>query len=194
MNLKSLPAKKTVKLLALLLTSLLIASVSAFTYYSLTISSTITVYAANVYFIEGTDNNTGPGPVILTLDSTNTTATITGLVAYKNASLTYTNVTLVYNNGGSASQLRLAPYTDPSTNPEDFVYVKFLLNATTAGDRRWLNYTSDGSSWTSPGSATSWTTTGLGASAMWPVVIMTKANATATASQTVDIAITVDVQ
>jgi hypothetical protein len=193
-NLKGLPAKKTVKLLALVLTSLLIASVSAFMYYSLTMTATVSVYAADVYFIEGTDNNTGPGPVVLTLDSTNTTATITGLVAYKNASLTYTNVTLVYNNGGSTSQLRLAPYTDPSTNPEDFVYIKFLLNATTAGDRRWLNYTSDGSSWTSPSSATSWTTTGLGTGAMWPVVIMTKANATATADESVSIGITVDVQ
>ena len=96
------------------------------------------------------------------------------------------------NNGSLTAQLRLAPLTDPSTNPEDFVYIRFLLNASGADDR-WLNYTSDGSSWTSPSSATSWTSTGIGASTEWPIVIYTKANATATTSDSVTIAITVDV-
>ncbi len=191
MNLKGLPAKKSMKFLALLLTSILIASVSAVMYYSLEMTSTIDVYAADVYFVVGADN--GTSGLVVTFGSQNTTATITGLRAYPNASLTYTDPIRVRNNGSLTAQLRLAPLTDPSTNPEDFVYVRFLLNATNAGDRKWLNYTSDGSSWTSPSSATSWTTTGIGASTEWPIVIYTKANATATVSDSVTIAITVDV-
>ena len=190
MNLKVLPAKKSMKFLALLLTSLLIASVSAAMYYSLEMTSTIDVYAADVYFVVGADN--GTSGLVVTIGSQNTTATITGLRAYPNASLTYTDPIRVRNNGSVTAQLRLAPLTNPSTNPEDFVYIKFLLNASSADDR-WLNYTSDGSSWTSPSSATSWTSTGIGASTEWPIVIYTKANATATASDSVTIAITVDV-
>jgi hypothetical protein len=189
-NLKGLPAKKSMKFLALLLTSLLIASVSAAMYYSLEMTSTIDVYAADVYFVVGADN--GTSGLVVTIGSQNTTATITGLRAYPNASLTYTDPIRVRNNGSVTAQLRLAPLTNPSTNPEDFVYIKFLLNASSADDR-WLNYTSDGSSWTSPSSATSWTSTGIGASTEWPIVIYTKANATATASDSVTIAITVDV-
>jgi hypothetical protein len=189
-NLKVLPAKKSMKFLALLLTSLLIASVSAAMYYSLEMTSTIDVYAADVYFVVGADN--GTSGLVVTIGSQSTTATITGLRAYPNASLTYTDPIRVRNNGSLTAQLRLVPLTDPSTNPEDFVYIKFLLNASGADDR-WLNYTSDGSSWTSPSGATSWTSTGIGASTEWPIVIYTKANATATASDSVTIAITVDV-
>jgi hypothetical protein len=179
------------KFLALLLTSILIASVSAAMYYSLEMTSTIDVYGADVYFVAGADN--GTAGLVVTFGSQNTTATITGLRAYPNASLTYTDPVRVRNNGTSTAQLRLAPLTDPSTNPEDFVYIRFLLNASSADDR-WLNYTSDGSSWTSPSSATSWTSTGIGASTEWPIVIYTKANATATVSDSVTIAITVDVE
>jgi hypothetical protein len=153
-------------------------------------TSTIDVYAADVYFVVGADN--GTSGLVVTIGSQSTTATITGLRAYPNASLTYTDPIRVRNNGSLTAQLRLVPLTDPSTNPEDFVYIKFLLNASGADDR-WLNYTSDGSSWTSPSGATSWTSTGIGASTEWPIVIYTKANATATASDSVTIAITVDV-
>jgi len=154
-------------------------------------TSTIDVYAADVYFVVGTDNATSG--LVVTFDGTNTTATLTGLRAYPNASLTYTDPVRVRNNGSVTAQLRLAPYTNPSANPEDFVYVRFLLNATGAGDRKWLNYTSNGVSWSSPSGPTSWTTTGILASAEWPIVIYTKANATATASESVTIEITVDV-
>ncbi len=192
MNLKVKPLKKSMKFLTLLLTSILIASVSAAMYYSLEMTSTIDVYGADVYFVAGTDN--GTAGLVVTFGSQNTTATITGLRAYPNASLTYTDPVRVRNNGTSTAQLRLAPLTNPSANPEDFEYVRFLLNATNAGDRKWLNYTSDGSSWTSPSSATSWTTTGISASTEWPIVIYTEANATATISDSVTIAITVDVE
>lgn len=183
--------KKTAKLVLLLISTLLIASVSAATYYSLTMTSAIEVYESDVYFVVGGDN--GTEGLVVTFGSQYTTASLSGLRAYPNASFTYTDPVRVRNNGSSTVQLRIAPDTNPSGNAADFVYVKFLLNATSAGDRRWLNYTSDGSSWTNPPGPTSWTTTGIGGSTEWPIVVMTMANATATAGNTVTIGITVDV-
>jgi len=190
-NLRGKPIKRSLKFLTLLLTSMLIASVSAAMYYSLTMSSTIAVYQAEVYFVVGGDN--GTKGLVVTINSPKTTATLTGLRAYPNASFTYTDPVRVRNNGSVTAQLRLSPDVNPSANPEDFVYVKFQLYAATAGDRKWLNYTSNGVSWTSPSGPTSWTTTGIGASAEWPIYVYTKANATGVATQSVTIGIKVDV-
>jgi len=181
--------RKEMKLVTLLLTSLLIATVSAATYLSLTMTSTISVYRSNVYFVEGSDN--GTAGAILTLDSTNTTATITGLRAYPNASFTYENVTLVRNNATSGlTRIRLSPDVNPSANPEDFVFVKFLLNATDPADRRWLNFTSDGSDWSNTGT-TEWVT--IPTSTQWSIAIITKATVGATIGDSVTITIKVDV-
>lgn len=190
MEIKKIFFRKEMKLVTLLLTSLLIASVSAATYLSLTMTSTVSVYRSNVYFVEGTDNATAGA--ILKLDSTNTTATITGLRAYPNATFTYENVTLVRNNAtsGSPTQIRLRPDVNPSANPDDFVYVNFLLNATNLIDRRWLNFTSNGVDTWSNTDTTEWVTIPL--STQWSLVIMTKATATATAGNSVTITIKVD--
>ena len=192
MNLKGLPFKKSAKFLTLLLTSMLIASVSAGMYLSLTMTSTVQVYKSNVYFVVGYDNDTKG--LLVTLDSTNTTATLTGLRAYPNATFTYTDPVRVRNNAsaGTYSQLRLTPKVDPITNPADFVYVKFLLNASSTDDR-WLNYTSNGVSWSSPTGPTSWTSTGINGGEEWPIVVCTMANATATVNNSVTISIAVDV-
>jgi len=185
-NLNGKPIRKSLKFLTLLLTSMLIASVSAGMYLSLTMTSTVQVYKSNVYFVEGSDN--GTDSVVLTLDSTNTTATITGLRAYPNATFTYENVTLVRNNATSGTTLiRLAPKVNPSGNATDFEYVKFMLNGTSA---RWLNYTVTAGSWSTP-SASNWIT--IPTETQWSIVIMTKASATAVTGRTVTIQITVDV-
>ncbi len=187
MKLRGKPIRKSLKFLTLLLTSMLIASVSAGMYLSLTMKSTIGVYRSNVYFVKGSDANQTGGPTLL-LDSTNTTATITGLRAYPNATFTYENVTLVRNNATSGTTLiRLAPKVNPSGNATDFEYVKFMLNGTEA---RWLNYTVTAGSWSTP-SASDWIT--IPTETQWSIVIMTKASATAVTGRTVTIQITVDV-
>jgi len=191
-NLRGKPFKKSLKFLTLLLTSMLIASVSAAMYYSLTMSSTIAVYQAQVYFVVGTDN--ASKGLVVTIGSQNTTATLSGLRAYPNASFTYTDPVRVRNNGSTTAQLRLSPDVNPSANPEDFEYIKFQLYAATAGDRRWLNYTSNGVSWSNPSGPTNWTNaTGILGGAEWPIYVFTKANATGVASQSVTIGIKVDV-
>jgi hypothetical protein len=191
MEIRKMLARKDVKLMTLLLSSLLIASASAAMYYSLTASSTIEVYASYVVFYVGSDNATKG--LVVKFNSVNTTATLTGLRAYPNATFTYTDPVRVRNKGALTAQLRLSPDVNPSTNPEDFEYVKFLLNATNSGDRKWLNYTSNGVSWTSPSGSTTWTTTGITGSSSWPIVIYTKANANGVASEQVTISIKVDV-
>ena len=186
MELREKLSRRPVKFLTLLLTALLVATASAAMYYSLTMTSTITVYKANVYFVEGSDNATSTAYVYL--DSLKTTATLTGLRAYPNLTFTYSNLTMVRNNATSGmTQIRLAPDVAPSGNATDFVYVKFMLNGTSA---RWLNYTVTGGSWNTP-SASNWIT--IGTSTQWPIVIITKANATATVGNQVTIGITVDV-
>ena len=187
MEIRKILFRKELKLVTLLLTAMLIATASAQLYYSLTMTSTIEVYAADVYFVVGSDN--GTKSLLVTLGSNATTVTLTGLRAYPNATFTYTNATLV-KNGGSVADIRLAP-SSISDGAADFVYVKFMLNATAPATVRWLNYTSDGSSWSIP-PASGWSTLPNGE--MWPIVIMTKANATATAGNTVIIGITVDVE
>jgi len=186
-NLKAIPFKRSAKLLALLLTSMLIATVSAITYLQLTMSSTVAVYKSNVYFVIGSDN--GTKNLEVELDSTKTTATLTGLRAYPNASFTYSDPVKVRNNAttGSAPQIRLAPDVNPSANPEDFEYVKFLLNGTSA---RWLNFTSNSTAWSNTGT-TNWIT--IPNSTQWSIAVVTKATAGAAVSASVTITIKVDV-
>jgi len=191
MKLKKIQFRKSMKFLTLLLTSMIIATASAAMYYSLTMASTVEVYAANVVFWVGTDSGT-KGLVVI-LNGANTTATLTGLRAYPNATFTYTDPVRVKNKGGTTAQLRLSPDVNPSANADDFEYVKFLLNATTSGDRKWLNYTSNGVSWTSPTGSTSWTTTGITGGSSWPIVVYTKARPAGVSGQTVTIVIKVDV-
>ena len=178
--------RKYLDLIVLLMVSVFVVSVSAQLYYSLEMTSTIDVYAADVHFVVGSDN--GIKGLAVTLGANATTVTLTGLRAYPNATFTYTNATLVKNDGSDAS-IRLAP-SSISDGAADFEYVKFLLNATAVLDRRWLNYTSDGSNWNSP-SASGWTT--LGSGAMWPIVIITRARADSTSGNSVTIGVTVDV-
>lgn len=57
MNLKKTHWKKSLKLVTLLLTSLLIASVSASTLYGMSISGTIEIKNAQVIWVKGTNSN-----------------------------------------------------------------------------------------------------------------------------------------
>jgi hypothetical protein len=179
--------KKNIKLITLLISSLLIATVSASVYYSLSMTSTISVATNNVYFVLGADNGTAG----VALGSDNTTATLTSLKAYPNATMTYTDPLRVRNNATSGTtNIRLRPVslTGAATN---FIFVNFTLVAVSDNSTKAsLNYTSNGSQWTTP------STSGfvpIGVSTEWYVTIETMAKASA-ASDTVTVAIAVDIQ
>jgi hypothetical protein len=179
--------KKSLKLVTLLISSLLIATVSASVYYSLSMTSTVSVATNNVYFVLGADNGTAG----VTLGSDNTTATLASLKAYPNAIMTYTDPLRVRNNATSGTtnvRLRPVSLTGAAAN---FIFVNFTLVAVSDNSTKAsLNYTSNGSIWSTP------STTGfvqISGSTEWYVTIETKAIASA-ASDAVTIAITVDVQ
>ena len=189
MNLKGLPFKRSAKFLTLLLTSILIASVSAAVYYSLGMTSTISTATTDVWFVKGVDNATAG----VSLSPDNTTALLTDLKAYPNASFTYVDPIRVRNNHTSNSySVRLSPVS-LSGNDTEFVFVKFMLRNGTSDDNATLAtlwYNCSGSDWTVP-SATSWVS--MPADTEWAITVQTKAVDSA-ASASVDIEIAVDVQ
>jgi len=192
-KLKGLPIKKSAKFVILLMTSLMIASVSAAVYYSLSMTSTIGIAATDVWFVEGVDNQTAG----VSLSPDNTSAILTNLKAYPNASFTYTDPLRVRNNGSSAYDIRLRPVS-LSGNDTEFVYVKFMLRNGTTEDNATLatlEYTCNGTDWTIP-SATSWVQSipVTEPDTEWAITVETKAKDSADGSATVTIEIAVDVQ
>jgi len=185
---KNIKLKKSSKFLTLLLASMLIAAANAFVFYSLSMASTITIATTDVWFVEGVDNGTAG----VSLSPDNTSAVLTGLSAYPNASFTYTDPLRVRNNGSGPHQIRLSPVW-LSGNDTEFVYVKFLLRNGTFEENATLvslEYTCDGSDWTPP-SATEWVQ--IPASTEYAITVVTKARDLAElASVTIEIA--VDVQ
>jgi len=186
MEIRKLLFKKEVKLVTLLITSLLIAGVSADVYYSLSMSSTISVATTSVYFVLGADNATAG----VSLSGDNKSALLTQLKAYPNVTTTYDNPIKIRNNHASATfevRLRHVSLSGAATN---FVFVNFtLVDGTT---NLALDYTSDQSSWTLPSpSTTAWIV--IPALTEWSIKVETKAVAGASADS-VSIGIAFDVQ
>ncbi len=188
MNLRELPLKKSAKFLTLLLTSVVIASVSAGVYYSLSMTSTITTATTDVWFVVGSDNGT---ECTVVLSPQNTSATITGLKALPNATYTYVDPIRVRNNGSVATDIRLR-HVSLSGNDTEFDYIAFQIrNGTTETDAilRTLTYTCTGSDWTLPSNTTY---VSIPATTEWSVTIETKAiDDAASASVTIEIAVDV---
>lgn len=183
MELREVLSKKPVKFLTLLLTAMLIASASAAVYYSLDMTSTITTAANDVYFVLGPDNSTAG----VTIFNSNKSATLDSLSAYPNMTMTYDDPIKVRNNGGVAHTVRLTPVS-LSGNASYFVFINFTLQTSPLAS---LNYTASGGSWTEP-SATSFVTVAAGTE--YAITVQTKADAAATAGQTANIEIAVDVE
>ena len=175
---------KSIKMMILTLMSLLVISASAAVYYSLEMTSTITIADNDVYFVLGPDNSTA-GVNIFNNDKS---ATLTQLKAYPNMTMTYDDAIRVRNNHTSTNyNVRLTPVS-LSGDAAYFVYISFTLNTSTTIS---LNYTSDGSSWTTP-SATSFTL--VNANIEYAIVVQTMANATATSGQTATIEMAIDIE
>jgi hypothetical protein len=185
MEIKKLLFRKELKLVTLLLTSLLIASASAAVYYSLSMTSTISVATTSVYFVEGADA-TSAG---VSLSGDNRSAWLTQLKAYPNVTTTYSDPVKIRNNHTSTAfniRLRHVSLSGAATN---FVFVNFTL---VGSSNLALNYTSDQSSWTLPSpSTTSWLS--IPASTEWSILVETKAIAGASADS-VSIEIAFDVE
>jgi len=181
--------RKSLDLIVLLMISMLVVTVSAFVYYSLGMTSTITTATTDVWFVKGVDNVTAG----VSLSPDNTSAVLTDLLAYPNASFTYTDPFRVRNNHTSNTyEIRLSPVL-LSGNDTEFVYVKFLLRNGTFEENATLlslEYTCDGGDWTIP-DATGWVQ--IPDSTEYAITVITKAKDSAASAQ-VTLEIAVDVQ
>jgi hypothetical protein len=177
--------KKNLKIITLFLSSLLIATVSASVYYSLTMTSTISVATTNIYFVKGPDNSTAG----VVLSSDNKSAQLTTLKAYPNVTTTYDDPIRVKNNATSGSTNIRLRHVSLTGSAAQFIFINFtLMDGTT--EKANLDYTSNGATWTTP-STTDWSAIPFGEA--WTIKIETKAKAGAT-TDSVTIVIAVDVQ
>jgi hypothetical protein len=181
--------RRYLDLIVLLMMSVFVITVSAQVYYSLGMTSTISTATTDVYFVKGLDNVTAG----VSLSPQNTSATLTDLKAYPNASFTYTDPLRVRNNHtGTGYAIRLTPVS-LSGNDTEFVYVNFLLRNGTAEASPTLaslNYNCSGGSWAVP-SATGWVQ--IPASTEYAITVVTMAKDNAASAQ-VEIEIAVDVE
>jgi hypothetical protein len=181
--------KKSLKIVTLLISAIVIGTASAASYLTLSMSSTVTVATSDVKFVTGTDS-TAAG---LTIDTPPTSATFSSLTAYPNVTTTYDDAAGVQNSAASSTyQLRLRPVSFSDNSADQFKFITFILKDTSSANVAVLNYTSNGSTWTEP-STTDWTTETIAAGTTWSIAIETQAADTAT-SGSVNIVIAVDVQ
>jgi hypothetical protein len=191
-NLRELPAKKTVKLLALVLTSLLIASVSAAVYYSMFMEPKVTTAAADVYFVAGGDSTaagaTGYG-------TNGTWVRLASLKAYPNVTLTYEEAINITNGGSGWHEIRLRHSSISPNGTSDvgnFTSITFKLiaaNGTQVGGD--FSYTVTGNNWNAPSDMFY---QGIPAGETWAVRVETVAVSGALPDISVEIDIIVDVR
>jgi hypothetical protein len=178
--------KKSLKLLTLLLTSLLIASASAAIYYSLNISGTLTT-AVTVCFGQGSDWPSGS-----TMGTGNTTVTLS-LKAYPNTTLIYEQALKVNNTGSGTPSVKLRhiSITNGTATVGNFSFLKIVLLDNLNAQKGYLNYTVTGSNFILTNSTSYQQVAGL---AVWKIRIETKAVASATAGRSASLQIAVDVK
>jgi hypothetical protein len=191
MELRKKQLKKSLKFLTLLLTAMLIATASAAVYYSLTITTRVTVSTAKVKFVEGRD---WPSSSLLGKNSTNVFLT---LKAYPNVTLTYQTPLNISNTDTVTHNVSLTPVSvtpaSGSVGIDNFTFINFTLiqsngNPVTGGT---FDYTTTGNTWNTP-SPLNWLQ--LAASTMWTVEIQTRAAAGATNGTSCSLVIALNVE
>ncbi len=188
MDLRKIRTSKSIKLLFVLLTSMLIALASAAVYYSMIMQPSVAITGATIRFAQGNDWPTGS-----TLGDNGTWVSL-ALKAYPNATLTYDQPLNISNTDSASHTFRLRHITiTPATGNSqvsNFTFINFVVQNTAGAQQATFNYTTTGTTWTTPAS-TSYLT--LPASTQWIIYVETKAAASAN-DVTANIQIAVDVQ
>jgi len=192
MDVRKILRKRSLKLLTLLVTSMLIATGSAAVYYSLVMQPRVATAAAEVSFVAGGDS-TQAGATGYATDGT--WVRFTGLKAYPNATLTYEEAINVTNTG-SDHQFRLRSGSVSTVNgtvaTSNFTSITFKLiapNGTQYGGD--FTYSTTDDTWNEPADMGY---IGIAAGEEWAVKVETKAASGATANILVEILIYVDIQ
>lgn len=191
MNWKELPAKKTVKLLALVLTSLLIASVSAAVYYSMSWNPQVTVGTAMVTFTAG-DDSTAAG---FSAGTNDTYCTLASLDAYPNVTVTYDQAVNLTNNVAETTDVQLSHVSiTPASGSADvanFTSITFYLINEVGAQQASFEYTTTTTTWNTPSDTGYFS---MSASVDWTIKVEIVAAAGAFSGIDVSIVIEVDVQ
>lgn len=179
--------KKSLKFVTLLAMSLLIASVSATVYYSLTMQTTVTVGSTWVKFQSADDTPSG--------STVQDSYCAIALSALPNSTLVYEKAMGVKNTDTENSKyirLRHVSITTDNTSViSNFTYIKFYL-INSSGDVKFsLNYTTSGDSWNVAASS-GWVE--IPADTTWYIKVETRAAVDATANIDCTIVMALDVQ
>jgi hypothetical protein len=188
MDLGKITAKKPLKLLLLLLTSLIISTASAAIYYSLTMEPNVTVAGLTIIFTNGDDTTAG--------STVNDAWCGLALKSYPNATLTYdqaVNITNDDSSNGHSMRLRHVSITPDGSAyvGGNFTYINITIIAANGTEVVSFDYTNDGTDW-SPPSTTSYYY--MQADEEWAVKVETLSPAGATVGTVCNIEIAVDAQ
>jgi hypothetical protein len=115
--------KKSLKLITLLITSLLIATVSATVYTQMFLNARVGVAGLSLKWVEGTNGN-------VTCNIVGSTCTLTGLNGYPSQTTIYNDTVIITNAGSSAATFNITTtQCQGSTNNLTSIYVK-IYNST----------------------------------------------------------------
>ena len=188
MDFRKIRTSKSIKLLFVLLTSLLIATASAAVYYSMIMQPSVAITGATIRFAQGNDWPTGS-----TLGSNGTWVSL-ALKAYPNATLTYDQPLNISNTDTAAHTFRLRHITITPASGQatvaNFTFINFVVQNAAGAQQATFNYTTTGNNWNTP-ATTSYLS--VPASTQWIIYVETKAAPSAN-DVTAYIQIAVDVQ
>jgi len=178
--------KKSLKLITLLITSAIIATVAADTYSELFMyGSGITITDNRVILVAGTDT-----PTISTngVENSGTTVTFDKITIAKDETLTYNETVKIQNNAGGSRNivLDMTSLTGPFSTNFDYIYITVYDGATPMGNQ--IQILPSGSNVTTTGSIS------MPDSEIWTVQWIIKAKVDATPTDQIDLTVKVTVQ
>lgn len=187
MEIKKILSSKSLKLLTLLLTSLLIASASAAVYYSLTWQPRVTVQGAPaVGFTSGDDTPAG--------STVNSAWARLLFKSYPNATLTYDEGMNISNTDAASHQIRLRhlSITPASGNVavSNFTTIRFTMIAKNGTTVTTFEYSTTGDTWNTPATTNYYV---IPANQEWTLKVETLSPAAATASTVANLQIALDI-
>lgn len=188
MDLRKLTAGKPLKLLVILMLWMVMATVSAAVYYSLTAEAEVTVTGLTVKFTNGDDTPAGS----TVYDAWCGLA----LKSYPNATLTYdqavniTNGDISYGHSIQLSHVSITP-DGSSYVGGNFTYIYMTIVASNGTEIVSFDYTNDGTDWSPPADTGYYW---MLPSEVWTVKVETLSPAGATVDTVCDLVVAVDVQ
>jgi hypothetical protein len=182
--------KKSLKLVTLLITSMLIATASAAVYYTINMKSKVTVTALTVKFVNGGDTPAG--------STVNDAFCSLALKSYPNATLTYDKAINISNTDtNNAHRLRLRHVSiTPANGSSDignFNFIKFYVIDESGTQKTMFQYASYNTThWSAMPQPTEYFTIPEGV--QWKIKVETLSPATATLDKYCIIEIAIDIQ